>query len=72
MNGGDQADKDSDSEENLSLSFCVKRRVQNRSADVPRTPQTKRLKDVTTETLERMGLTTESTKKGELREICLQ
>ena len=60
---GGEADKDSDSEDNLPLSFCVKRRVQKRSADVPRTPQTKRLKDVTTETLERMGLTSESAKK---------
>ena len=60
---GGEADKDSDSEDNLPLSFCVKRRVQKRTADVPKTPQTKRLKDVTTETLERMGLTNESAKK---------
>ena len=63
VDGGEQADKDSDSEDNMPLSFCVKRRVQERSADVPKTPQTKRLKDVTTETLERMGLTNESAKK---------
>ena len=63
VDGGEQADKDSYSEDNMPLSFCVKRRVQERSADVPKTPQTKRLKDATTETLERMGLTTESAKK---------
>ena len=63
VDGGQQADKDSDSEDNMPLSFCVKRRVQERSADVPKTPQTKRLKDVTTETFERMGLTIESAKK---------
>ena len=63
VDGGDQAEKDSDSEDNLPLSFYVKRRVQKRSADVPKTPQTKRLKAVTTETLERMGLTAESAKK---------
>ena len=55
--------KDSDSEDNMPLSFYVKRRLQERSADVPKTPKTKRLKDVTTETLERMGLTNESAKK---------
>ena len=36
VDGGDQAEKDSDSEDNLPLSFCVKRRVQKRTADVPR------------------------------------
>ena len=63
VDGGELADKDSNSEDNMPLSFCVKRRVQKRSADVPKTPQTKRLKAVTIETLERMGLTTESAKK---------
>ena len=66
--GGEQADKDSNSEDNMPLSFCVKRRVQERSADVPKTPQTKRLKEVTTETLVRMGLTTESAKKRRAEE----
>ena len=65
VDGGEQADKDTDSEDNMPIGvrFCVKRRVEDSTADVPRTPQTKRLKAVTTETLERMGLVTESAKK---------
>ena len=65
MDGGEQADKDTDSEDNIPIvvRFCVKRRVEDSTADVPRTPQTKRLKAVTTETLEKMGLVTESAKK---------
>ena len=65
VDGGEQADKDTDSEDNMSIGvrFCVKRRVEDSTADVPKTPQTKRLKAVTTETLERMGLVTESAKK---------
>ena len=65
MDGGEQADKDTDSEDNMPISvrFCVKRRVEDSTADVPKTPQTKRLKAITTETLERMGLVTESAKK---------
>ena len=62
---GEQADKDTDSEDNMpiGLKFCVKRRVEDSTAEVPKTPQTKRLKAVTSETLERMGLATESAKK---------
>ena len=63
VDGGKNADKDSDSEDNMPIRFCVKRRVEETPADVPKTPQTKRLKEVTNETLVRMGLTTESAKK---------
>ena len=65
VDGGEQADKDTDSEDNMpiGLKFCVKRRVEDSTAEVPKTPQTKRLKVVTSETLERMGLVTESAKK---------
>ena len=65
VDGGEQADKDTDSEDNMpiGLKFCVKRRVEDSTAEVPKTPQTKRLKAVTSETLERMGLVTESAKK---------
>ena len=38
VDGGEQADEDSDTKDNMPLSFYVKRRVQKRSADVPRTP----------------------------------
>ena len=68
MDGGENADKDSDSEDNIPISFCVKRRVEEQSADVPQTPQTKRLKEVTNEILVRMGLTTESAKKRRAEE----
>ena len=68
VDGGEKADKDSDSEDNMPISFCVKRRVEESSADVPKTPQTKRLKEVTNETLVRMGLTTESAKKRRAEE----
>ena len=47
----------------MPIRFCVKRRVEDKTADVPKTPQTKRLKEVTNETLDRMGLTTASAKK---------
>ena len=62
---GEQADKDTDSEDDMpiGLRFCVKRRVEDSSAEVPKTPQTKRLKAVTSETLERMGLVTEAAEK---------
>ena len=62
---GDQADKDTGSDDNIPIGvrFCVKRRVEDSTAEVPKTPQTKRFKAVTTETLERMGLVTESTEK---------
>ena len=62
---GDQADKDTDSDDNIPIGvrFCVKRRVEDSTAEVPKTPQTKRLKAVTTETLEKMGLVTESAEK---------
>ena len=65
VDGGEQADKDTDSEDNIptGVRFCVKRRVEDSTAEVPKTPQTKRLKAVTTETLERMGLVTESAEK---------
>ena len=68
VDGGEKADKDSDSEDNMPIRFCVKRRVEDSSADVPKTPQTKRLKEVTNETLDRMGLTTESAKKRRAEE----
>ena len=65
VDGGEQADKDTDSEDNMpiGLKFCVKRRVEDSTAEVPKTPQTKRLKAVTTETLARMGLITQSAEK---------
>ena len=68
VDGGENADKDTDSEDNMPIRFCVKRRVEDSSADVPKTPQTKRLKEVTNETLVRMGLTTESAKKRRAEE----
>ena len=68
VDGGENADKDSDSEDNMPISFCVKRRVEEPCADVPKTPQTKRFKEVTNETLVRMGLTTESAKKRRAEE----
>ena len=52
----------------MPIRFCVKRRVEETSADVPKTPQTKRLKEVTNETLDRMGLNTESAKKRRAEE----
>ena len=63
VDGGENADKDTDSKDNMPIRFCIKRRVEDSSADVPKIPQTKRLKKVTNETLDRMGLTTESAKK---------
>ena len=65
VDGGDQADKDTDSDDNMPIGvrFCVKRRIEDSTAEVPKTPQTKRLKAITTETLERMGLVTESAEK---------
>ena len=65
VDGGEQADKDTDSEDNMpiGLKFCVKRRVEDSTAEVPKTPQTKRLKAVTTESLARMGLITKSAEK---------
>ena len=60
---GENADKDTDSEDNMPIRFCVKRRVEDSSADVPKTPQTKRLKEVTNATLDIMGLSSESAKK---------
>ena len=53
---GTSADKDSDSEDNLPIRFCVKRRVEEPSASIPKSKQAKLLKEVTTETLVRMGL----------------
>ena len=68
VDGGENADQDSDSEDNMPISFCVKRREEEPSADVPKTPQTKCLKEVTNETLVRMGLTTEFAKKRRAEE----
>ena len=59
VDGGISADKDSDSEDNMPISFCVKRRVEEPSASIPRSKQAKILKEVTTETLVRMGLAEE-------------
>ena len=60
VDGGTTADKDSDSEDNLPINFCVKRRLEEPSVatsmEIPMSPQTKRLKEVTNETLVRMGL----------------
>ena len=60
VDGGKTADKDSDSEDNMPISFCVKRRLEEpsiaASMEIPMSPQTKRLKDVTNETLVRLGL----------------
>ena len=65
VDGGDQADKDTNSDDNMPIGvrFCVKRRVEDSTAEFPKTPQTKRLKAVTTQTLEIMGLVTESAEK---------
>ena len=62
---GEQADNDTYPEDDMpiGLKFCVKRRVEDSTAEVPKTPQTKRLKAVTTETLERMGLVKETAEK---------
>ena len=61
VDGGTTADKDSNSEDNVPISFCVKRRLEEPSVatsiEIPMSPQTKRLKEVTNETLVRMGLT---------------
>ena len=56
MDGGTCADKDSDSEDNLPIRFCVKRRVEVSSVEIPRTQQAKRLKKFTVDTLVQMGL----------------
>ena len=68
VDGGVAAEQNSDSDDNRPISFCVKRRVEESSADVPKTPQTKRLKEFTNETLVRMGLSTESAKKRRAEE----
>ena len=39
VDGGENADKDSDSEDNIPIRFCFKRRVEEPSADIPKTPQ---------------------------------
>ena len=61
MDGGTTADKDSDSEDNIPISSCVKRRLEEPSVatsmEIPMSPQTKYLKEVKNETLVRMGLT---------------
>ena len=58
--GGTTTDKDSNSEDNFPISFCVKRRLEEPSVatsmEILMSPQTKRLKEVTNETLVRMGL----------------
>ena len=60
VDGGTTVDKDSDSEDNMPISFYVKRRLEEPSAatfmEIPMSPQTKRLKDVTNQTLVKMGL----------------
>ena len=66
MDGGDQADKVTDSEDNMPIGvrFCVKRRVEDSTAEVPKTSQTKRFEGgPQLKTLERMGLVTESAEK---------
>ena len=59
VDGGISTDKDSDSKDNMPISFCMKRRVEEPSASIPRSKQAKILKEVTTETLVRMGLAEE-------------
>ena len=60
MEGRTTADKDSDFEDNLPIRFCVKRRLKEplvaTSGEIPTSPQAKRLKKVTHDTLVRMGL----------------
>ena len=60
VDGGTTADKDSDSEDNLPIRFCVKRRLEEPSVapsmEIPKTQRAKRLKKVTVDTLVRMGL----------------
>ena len=60
MDGGITAEQNSDSDDNRPISFCVKRRLEEPTAatsmEIPMSPQTKKLKDVTTETLVRLGL----------------
>ena len=56
VDGKTTTDKDSDSEDNLPIKFCVKRRLEEPSVDIPRSKQAKLLKKVTTDTLVRMGL----------------
>ena len=60
VDGKTTADRDSDSEDNLPIRFCVKRRLEEPSVatsmEIPMSPQAKRLKKVTNDTLVRMGL----------------
>ena len=68
VDGGVAADQNSDSDDNRPISLCVKRRVEESYADVPKTPQTNRLKEFTNETLVRKGFSTESAKKRRAEE----
>ena len=60
VDGKVNADTDSDSEDNVPIKFCVKRRVQEQSVstsvEMPKSHQAKRLKKVTFDTLVNLGL----------------
>ena len=60
MDGKINVDEDSDSEDNMPIKFCVKRRFEgpsvSTSMEIPRSQQAKRLKKVTFDTLVSLGL----------------
>ena len=60
VDGKVHADTDSDSEDNIPIKFCVKRRFQEESVstsvEMPKSHQAKRLKKVTFDTLVSLGL----------------
>ena len=60
VDGKITADEDSDSEDNMPIKFCVKRRFEepsvSTSMEIPKSQQTKRLKKVTFDTLVSLGL----------------
>ena len=60
VDGKITADRDSDSKDNLPIRFCVKRRLEEpsvaTSAEIPNSQQAKRMKEITNDTLVRMGL----------------
>ena len=60
VDGKTTADRDSYSEDNLPIRFCVKRRLEEpsvaTSVEIPKTQKAKCLKKITTDTLVRMGL----------------
>ena len=60
VDGKINADEDSDSEDNIPIKFCVKRRFEEQSVstsvEIPKSQQAKRLKKVTFDTLVSLGL----------------